>query len=148
MAVPERTARIERIDRLRRAEVPAADQPAYQAYMVLYVGFIALPIIAGVDKFLHMLATWQEYLAPQITRLTGIDAHTFMMAVGGVEFLAGCLVAFKPKVGALVVAAWLAGIIVNLVMLGKFYDVALRDFGLMLGALALSRLAATIEDRS
>jgi hypothetical protein len=147
MAVPERAQRLERIEQGRRAEVPRADQPAYQAYLLLYVGFIAAPIIAGADKFFHLLTTWQEYLAPQVPRLTGLDSHTFMMGVGVIEMIAGIIVAVKPKIGGVIVGLWLCGIIVNLLVLGRFYDVALRDLGLALGAFALSRLAATVERR-
>lgn len=145
MARPQHAERFTRADRERRADVRAIDQPAYQAYLLLYVGFIAAPIIAGADKFLHLLATWQQYLAPQVTTLTGVAPHTFMMGVGIVEIAAGVITAIRPKIGGVIVGLWLCGIIVNLLMLGKFYDIALRDLGLALGAFALSRLAATVE---
>jgi hypothetical protein len=148
MAIPERGGRVERITRREREAVPRADQPAYQAYLLLYIGFIAAPIIAGADKFFHLLSTWHEYLAPQVTRLTGVAPQTFMMGVGVVEIVAGLIVALKPKIGGVIVGLWLCGIIVNLLLLGKFYDVALRDLGLALGAFALARLAATVERRS
>jgi hypothetical protein len=148
MARPERADEFSRIRQERRADVPLADRPAYQAYVLLYVGFIAAPIIAGADKFFHLLATWHEYLAPQVSRLTGLEPHTFMMGVGVIEMIAGLIVAVKPKIGGVIVGLWLCGIIVNLLILGKFYDIALRDLGLALGAFALSRLAATVEDRS
>jgi hypothetical protein len=147
MALPERVERFERLERDRSAEVPRADQPAYQAYLLLYCGFIAAPIIAGADKFLHLLSTWEQYLAPQATRLTGIQPHTFMLGVGVVEIIAGLIVAFKPKIGGVIVGLWLCGIVANLIMLGQFYDIALRDFGLALGAFSLSRLAVTVERR-
>lgn len=115
--------------------------PAWQAYKILHVGFVLAPLIAGVDKFLHYLTNWNQYLAPQVTNVTGLSAGTFMQIVGGIEILAALLVLFKPKIGGYVVAAWLAGIIVNLLMIPGYYDIALRDFGLMLGALALARLA-------
>jgi hypothetical protein len=149
MALPQRAERLGHIRHGRRAaELPQADQPAYQAYLLLYAGFIAAPIIAGADKFFHLLSTWHEYLAPQITRLTGLDAQTFMLGVGVVEIVAGLIVAVKPKIGGVIVGLWLCGIIVNLLMLGKFYDIALRDFGLALGAFALARLAVTVERRT
>ena len=110
--------------------------------MVLYIGFVALPIIAGADKFFDLLTNWDTYLAPIVPQTLGISAHTFMLMVGAIEVVAALLVAMKPRIGAYVVAAWLAGIIVNLFMLGSFYDIALRDFGLMLGALALGRLSS------
>jgi len=116
--------------------------PAYQAYRILYIGFILLPIAAGLDKFFHLLTNWDMYLAPQITRMLPVSGHQFMLAVGAVEVIAGLLVAIKPRFGAYVVAAWLLGIICNLLMTGGFFDVALRDFGLMLGAISLGRLAA------
>jgi hypothetical protein len=145
MARPERAEQFARIHQERRAEVPRADQPSYHAYLLLYVGFIAAPVIAGADKFFQLLATWQEYLAPQVPRLTGVEPQAFMMGVGVVEIVAGFIVAVKPKIGGVIVGLWLCGIIVNLLMLGKFYDIALRDLGLALGAFALSRLAAAVE---
>jgi hypothetical protein len=102
---------------------------------------VALPILAGVDKFLHLLANWDQYLAPWVAGLLPVSGHTFMLVVGVVEIAAGLLVAFRPRLGAVVVALWLAGIILNLILAGGFYDVALRDFGLCLGAIALARLA-------
>src|SRR5262245_58027929 len=115
--------------------------PAQQAYAILFAGFIALPIIAGLDKFLHIFTHWEKYLAPVVPRVLNIEAHTFMLAVGVIEIVAGLLVAWRPRIGAYVVALWLLGIIVNLVMLGNYFDIALRDFGLALGALALGRLS-------
>lgn len=147
MALPERAHRFERAERIGRAEVPQADSPAYQAYLILYCAFIAAPIIAGIDKFAHLLTDWNQYLAPQVTQLTGLEAQTFMMGVGVIEIVAGLLVAFAPKIGGAIVGLWLCGIIVNLLMLGQYYDIALRDFGLALGAFALARLAVTVERR-
>lgn len=118
--------------------------PAYQAYEVLHWGFVAAPVTAGLDKFAGVLTNWDKYLAPAIARYL-TPTHTFMMIAGAVEILAGLIVALKPRIGAYVVAAWLAGIIVNLFIAGAFYDVALRDFGLMLGALALGRLAVDFD---
>jgi hypothetical protein len=118
-----------------------ASRPTYQAYLVLYAGFVALPVLAGLDKFVHLLVDWDLYLAPLVTRILPLSGHTFMMAVGVIEIAAGLLVAFRPRVGACVVALWLWGIIVNLLLVPGFYDVALRDFGLSLGALALARLS-------
>src|SRR4051794_18811221 len=113
----------------------AAARPAYHAYLILHVGYAALPIIAGLDKFFDKLTNWDMYLAPVATRVTGLTDHTFMLIVGGIEVAAGVLVALVPRVGAVVVALWLWGIIVNLFLLGGYYDIALRDFGLSLGAL-------------
>jgi len=117
-----------------------------QAYQILHWGFVAAPVIAGLDKFSHLLTNWDQYLAPVFARALGGSAHAFMLVVGAVEIVAGLLVAVRPRIGAYVVAAWLAGIIVNLLLSGNYYDVALRDFGLCLGALALGRLAQ-VNDR-
>jgi hypothetical protein len=117
-----------------------------QAYWLLYSGFIAAPIIAGLDKFFHILVDWTQYLAPIVPRLTGLNAATFMMIVGIIEIVAGIVVAVKPSFGGLLVAAWLWGIIINLLLIPGFYDIALRDFGLSLGALALARLAQEFTD--
>lgn len=116
--------------------------PVHQAFQLLHWGFVAAPVIAGVDKFLHLLTNWDAYLSPAFARLSPLSVHTTMMGVGVVEVTAGLLVAVKPRVGAYVVAAWLAGIILNLLLLGHGYDIALRDFGLFLAALALGRLSA------
>ena len=118
-----------------------ARNPAYQAYLILYAGFAALPMLAGLDKFFHLLVDWDQYLAPRIASMLPVPPHTFMLAVGLVEIVAGLLVALRPRVGSLVVALWLWGIIVNLLLVPGYYDVALRDFGLSLGALALHRLS-------
>ena len=114
---------------------------AYQAYLVLYAGFVALPILAGLDKFFHLLVDWDQYLAPLVTQTLPVTAHNFMLVVGVVEIVAGFLVVVRPQIGAYVVALWLWGIILNLLLIPGFYDVALRDFGLSLGALALARLS-------
>jgi hypothetical protein len=116
-------------------------RPAYQAYLILYAGFIALPILAGADKFFHVLVNWDLYLAPRIAEVLPVSGHTFMLAVGVIEMAAGVLVAVWPRVGPWVVALWLWGIIINLLLIPNYYDIALRDFGLSLGALALARLA-------
>lgn len=118
--------------------------PMYQAYQLLHWGFTIAPILAGADKFLMKLANWPQYLWEPLGRLTG-GAHSFMRIAGVIEIAAGLLVAFKPKIGAYVVAAWMAGIIVNLLLLQNYYDVALRDLGLCLGALALGRLAQRFD---
>jgi hypothetical protein len=99
------------------------------------------PIIAGLDKFLRLLTDWDKYLAPFIPNTLGIQPHTFMMAVGVIEIAAGLIVAFSPRVGGWIVAAWLAGIIISLVAVGSYLDIALRDLGLLLGAVSLARLA-------
>jgi hypothetical protein len=116
-----------------------------QAYWLLRVGFTLLPIAFGLDKFAGLLTDWPQYLAPQIDDLVPGSASQAMLVVGVVELAAGILVAVAPRIGSWVVAAWLAGIIGNLLLLGDFYDVALRDLGLLLGALTLARLAITVH---
>jgi hypothetical protein len=113
----------------------------YQAYQILRLGFIVAPIVAGLDKFFHLLVDWDQYLPSFINRLTGGHGHELMLAVGVIEIAAGLGVWFKPKVFAYVVSAWLLLIVVNLLMIPGYFDVALRDFGLSLGALALARLS-------
>ena len=122
-----------------------ASNPTYQAYRILHFGFTALPVIAGLDKFTHILVNWEIYLAPVIARNSPIPAHTLMMVIGVIEIIAGILVALKPRIGAYVVAAWLCGIIINLLLLSGYYDIALRDFGLALGAIALGRLSVNFD---
>jgi hypothetical protein len=119
--------------------------PAYQAFWLLRIGFTAAPILFGADKFAHVLVNWDKYLAPGIVDHLPWTAHQLMYAVGAVEILAGLVVLLRPRVGGYLVAAWLAGIIVNLLLIPGFYDIALRDFGLLLGALTLARLAFVFD---
>lgn len=112
-----------------------------QAFRILRLGFTVAPIVAGLDKFLHLLTDWDKYLAPVVSNTLGIQPRTFMSIVGVIEIIAGVVVAVKPRFGGYLVAAWLFGIIVDLILLGGYLDVALRDFGLLLAALALARLA-------
>ena len=114
---------------------------AREAFLLLRSVFTIAPILFGLDKFVELLTDWERYLAPWIDDLVPGTAHQAMLAVGGVEIAAGVLVAVTPRIGGYVVALWLAGIIVNLVSIGAYYDIALRDFGLLVGALALARLA-------
>ena len=123
--------------------VPGGGDPARQAFLLLRTVFTVAPIVFGLDKFTNLLTDWPQYLASWIDGIVPGTAQQAMYAVGVVEILAGLVVAFAPRWGALLVAAWLAGIIVNLLTLPGFYDVALRDFGLFVGALALWRLAVT-----
>ena len=119
--------------------------PAYQSFTLLRVGFAVLPIAMGVDKFFNVLVHWEKYLAPWIHHLSPLSATHTMHVVGVVEILAGVAVAIKPRYGAYLVAAWLGGIVINLLTYSGYYDVALRDFGLMLGALTLARLASKYD---
>lgn len=121
--------------------IATTSRPAYQAYQILYMGFIVAPFLAGFDKFTHVLTNWDQYLAPVVERLLPVSGHTFMLFVGVVEMTAAVLVAVRPRIGAYVVAAWLLAIIANLLLIPGYFDVALRDFGLALGALALARLS-------
>ena len=115
---------------------------ADEAYFLLRTVFVVAPIVFGLDKFAGVLTDdWTRYLAPEFNDIIPGSAATAMHLVGIVEIAAGVLVAFAPRIGGLVVAAWLAGIIVNLLLVGGYGDIALRDFGLMLGALTLARLA-------
>jgi hypothetical protein len=122
--------------------------PAYQAYQLLHLGFIVAPVVAGADKFVHFLVNWDQYLSPVVTRMLPVSGHTFMLGVGLIEIVAGLLVAFMPAVGGLVVGAWLCGIIINLLSIPGYYDIALRDLGLALGAFALARLATEFNSHS
>ena len=115
--------------------------PSYQAFLLLRTVFTVAPILFGLDKFFNVMTDWPQYLAPWIDGILPGSAATAMYIVGVIEIVAGILVAVAPRIGAYVVALWLAGIIVNLLTLPGFYDVALRDFGLLIGALALGRLA-------
>jgi hypothetical protein len=123
-----------------------ADTPASQAYQILHAGFTVAPILLGLDKFVHLMVNWDQYLAPVVANLLPFSGHTFMLVVGVVEVVAGLLVWFMPRYGAYVVAAWLWAIIVNLLLAANYYDVALRDFGLSLGALALGRLSQQFSE--
>lgn len=122
----------------RRAELT---DPGYQAYAILRAGFTLAPILFGLDKFANLLVDWPVYLAPWIDDIVPGSAQSAMYAVGVIEILAGVIVGVAPRFGGWLVAGWLAGIIVNLLTLSGYYDVALRDFGLLLGAVALARLA-------
>jgi uncharacterized membrane protein YphA (DoxX/SURF4 family) len=125
------------------AERRRLGHPAFQAYVLLRAGFITAPILFGLDKFFNWMVDWPDYLAPWVNDIVPGSGQDFMYFVGVVEIAAGILVALAPRLGAYVVAAWLAGIIVNLLTADPptYYDIALRDFGLLLGALSLGRLA-------
>ncbi|MBB5958575.1 hypothetical protein FHS29_005183 [Saccharothrix tamanrassetensis] len=116
--------------------------PAYQAFVLLRTVFTVAPVLFGLDKFANLLVDWPTYLAPWIDGILPGTAQQAMYAVGVVEIVAGVAVAVAPRFGGLLVAAWLAGIIVDLLTIPAFYDVALRDFGLFVAAVALARLAA------
>jgi len=129
--------------KLAHMKTALAESPSLQAFWILRVGFAIAPIVAGLDKFFHWLVDWDQYVAPITANLMGGHTHEFMFGVGVIEIVAGIGVALWPRVFAYVVAAWLLGIIANLLMIPGYYDVALRDLGLALGALALARLSIT-----
>jgi hypothetical protein len=118
---------------------------SYQAFALLRIAFTVAPIVFGLDKFVNVLVEWPLYLAPWINDIAPGSAQDFMYFVGAIEILAGVAVALKPRYGAYLVAGWLAGIVINLLTVSGFYDIALRDFGLMLAALTLARLASVYD---
>jgi uncharacterized membrane protein YphA (DoxX/SURF4 family) len=117
--------------------------PAVQGYLILRLTFVVVPILSGLDKFFNLLVDWPKYLAPWVNDLMPGTAQEFMYVVGAIEIVAGLVVLISPKWGSLLVAAWLAGIIVNLLTLDppRYYDIAARDFALLLAAITLNRLA-------
>jgi uncharacterized membrane protein YphA (DoxX/SURF4 family) len=119
--------------------------PRYQAFAMLRLAFTVAPIAFGIDKFANVLVHWPNYLAPWINNIAPGTGQEFMYFVGVTEILAGVIVALKPRYGSYIVAGWLAGIVINLVSYSGFYDIALRDFGLMLAALTLARLASVYD---
>src|SRR3954468_10853601 len=124
---------------------PDLHDPRYQAFALMRLAFTVAPIAFGLDKFFNVLVAWPKYIAPWINDNAPGTGQQFMYFVGGTEILAGIIVALKPRYGAYVVAAWLGGIIINLLTYSGYYDIALRDFGLMLGALTLGRLASVYD---
>ena len=117
----------------------------YQAFLLLRVAFTVAPILFGIDQFFNLMVNWESYLAPWIRDLSPLSASHTMHIVGVIEIVAGIAVAIRPRYGAYLVAAWLAGIVINLLTYSGYYDIALRDFGLMLGALTLARLASKYD---
>ena len=124
--------------------------PIYQSFWILRIAFTVAPILFGIDKFFNWSVHWPNYLAPWINNIAPGTAQQFMYAVGAIEIVAGLAVAFAPRFGGYLVATWLGGIVINLLTAHapRFYDVALRDFGLMLGALTLARLASAVAARA
>jgi hypothetical protein len=117
------------------------DRAGQEAFWILRAAFTVAPILFGLDKFANVMTNWPKYLAGQFNDLIPGDAHQAMLMVGVVEIVAGLLVFLRPRIGAYVVVLWLAGIITNLLLIGGYGDVALRDFGLLLAALALARIS-------
>ena len=132
---------------VRPVPVPTSDvlrrDPAAQAFLLLRIAFTVAPILFGLDKFAQVLTDdWTRYLAAEFNTILPGSAQDAMYLIGGVEIVAGLVVLVAPRFGGLLVAGWLAGIIVSLLLVGGYGDIALRDFGLMLGALTLARLAS------
>jgi len=129
------------------ATTPATTaRPAWQAYQILHLTFAFAPIVAGLDKFFHLLINWDMYLAPAIPQMLKLSTHAFMMGVGVIEIIAGLIVAFRPKIGAVIVGLWLLAIAITLVIHpNRYFDIALRDLGLCLGAFALARLSLEFD---
>lgn len=121
--------------------------PAYQAWQLLHLAFIVAPIVAGLDKFFGVLVNWDQYLAPVFAQFSPVGGHGLMLAIGVVEVIAGLVVLLKPRIGGYLVAVWLWGIILNLLLIPAYFDIALRDFGLSLGALAFARLSERFPGR-
>jgi len=132
-------------DMISTANNTSATRLDRQAFLILRFGFTVAPIIAGLDKFLHLLVNWDQYLPPLVNNLVGGHGHQLMLVVGVIEIVAGVGVALKPRIFAYVVAAWLIVIICNLLAVPGYFDVALRDLGLCLGALALGRLSQIFD---
>lgn len=135
MVLPTESGKLQKEDYYKK--------PSYQAYQILHIAFTVAPILAGLDKFFNFLTIWEQYLASPFNVFG--NPHTTMMVVGVIEIIAGIGVWIKPKIFSYVVALWLLGIIINLLILHNFYDVALRDLGLLLGALALGRLSSKYD---
>jgi len=131
----------------RAASTTGTDRAGHEAFLILRTAFTVAPILFGLDKFANVMTDWPKYLAGQFNDVIPGSAHQAMLMVGVIEVVAGLLVALRPRIGAYVVALWLAGIIVYLLLLGGYGDVALRDFGLLLAALALARLAPAYSRR-
>src|SRR5947199_3013410 len=119
--------------------------PAYQSFWLLRIGFTVAPIFFGADKFANVLVNWEKYLAPWIRNASPLSPVHMLHVVGIIEIVAGVAVAIKPRYAAYIVAAWLGGIIINLLSYSGYYDVALRDFGLLLASLTLARLASKYD---
>ena len=121
------------------------DNPGLQAYHILRLGFTIAPIVAGLDKFFHLLVDWDKYLPAFVNKLVGGYGHELMLVVGVIEIIAGLGVWFKPRIFAYVVTAWLLLIVANLLLIPGYFDIALRDFGLALGSFALARLSREFD---
>lgn len=119
----------------------------YQAFRILQIAFVVAPILAGFDKFFNLLTDWSQYLSPFALKMINYHSDGFMMIVGVVEIIAGIGVIFRPNIFAYIISIWLFGIIINLLLTGQYFDIALRDVGLLLGSLALGSLSQKYASR-
>ena len=131
---------------MAEATTVRVSSPSYQAYQILHIAYTVAPVVAGIDKFFHFLVNWDMYCAPMVPRMLGIPVHTFMLGVGVIEIIAAFLVAIVPRIGGWIVGLWLCAIIVNLLSIPAYFDIALRDLGLALGAFALARLSVDFSE--
>ncbi len=148
-------AALQPVEEVTLLETPSAPvvitkptERSYQTYQILRFGFTVAPIVAGLDKFTNILVHWDQYLAPFIPRTLGLTGSGFMKIIGVIEIIAGIGVAMKPRIFAYVVSGWMLGIIANLLLTGNYFDVALRDLGLAIGAFALGRLSPDFDKSS
>jgi uncharacterized membrane protein YphA (DoxX/SURF4 family) len=125
---------------------PATTSKTQRVASILHWTYALVPIVAGADKFMHILTNWDKYLAPVVTKIIPVPAHTFMSIVGVIEIIAGIIVLVKPKIGSLIVGLWLIGIAVNLVLTGQYYDIAVRDTVMAIGAFCLNTLLSEHHD--
>lgn len=118
-------------------------QNAAKVQQLLRYTYGLVPIVAGIDKFTNLLTDWKNYIAPSIGNMLPFSASTFMSIVGVIEIIAGVIVLIRPRVGGFIVMAWLIAIALNLVIGGNYYDVAVRDLVMAIGAFSLARLSAS-----
>ena len=118
-----------------------SEDRGYQAFRILQIVFIIAPILAGLDKFFYLLTDWSNYISPLVLKIINNHDRGFMMIAGVIEMIAGIGIIFKPKIFAYIISLWLLGIIVNLFLTGHYFDIVLRDVGLLLSAIALGRLS-------
>ena len=119
----------------------AVNNKVATVYTQLKLTYAIVPILAGIDKFTHLLTNWDKYLAPAVADIIPLEPHTFMLIVGVIEIIAGVIVLLRPKIGALIVALWLVGIVINLLISGEYFDIAVRDLVMAIGAFSLYQLA-------
>ena len=119
----------------------AVNNKVTTVYTQLKFTYAIVPILAGIDKFTHLLTNWDKYLAPAVADVIPFEPHTFMLIVGVIEIIAGAIVLIRPKLGAIIVALWLLSIVINLLISGEYFDIAVRDLVMAIGAYSLYLLA-------